>query len=133
MLQQPNSQSTETINVQAEVQVSISKREYLREIMREAHRFIKIAGVSLSDALKKSWALFKLKVKMRVGIVKFYYQKVDMSMREAYGTLCEKLMPEIKGNDNRKRNETVFVYYDTERAEYRCFKKLNLVLNPLNV
>ena len=107
-----------------------AKREYLREIMREAWRFVRIAGVSLSDALKRSWYIFKLKFKMKIGIVKFYFQKVDgITIREAYGTLCEKLMPEIKGTDSRKKNDTVFVYYDTEVQDFRCFKKLNLVVN----
>jgi len=58
--------------------------------------------------------------------VKFYYQKVDGTLREAWGTLRADLLPETKGDD-RKRNDTVQVYYDTERQEYRCFKRLNLV------
>ena len=102
------------------------KRADLRTIMTEAHRFIKIAGISLSEALKRSWANFKLKVQMTKGIVKFYYQKVDGSIREAYGTLYEKHIPAIAGTDNRKKNDTIQPYFDTEKQEWRCFKKLNL-------
>ncbi|WP_290099316.1 SH3 beta-barrel fold-containing protein, partial [uncultured Bacteroides sp.] len=53
--------------------------------------------------------------------------KVDGSVREAYGTLNEKLMPAIAGTDNRKKNDTVQTYYDTERQEFRCYKKANLL------
>jgi len=103
------------------------KRTDLSSIMREAHRFIKIAGLSLSEALKKAWANFKLKVAMSKGIVKFYFQKIDGSIREAYGTLDCRLVPAIAGADNRKKNETTQTYFDTEKGEWRCFKKLNLV------
>jgi len=44
------------------------KRTDLSNIMREAHRFIKIAGMSLSEALKRAWANFKLKLSMSKGI-----------------------------------------------------------------
>lgn len=63
---------------------------------------------------------------MRIRIVKFYSRKVDGSIREAYGTLRPDLIPETVGDD-RKRNDTVQTYFDTEQQEYRCFKKLNLV------
>jgi len=36
------------------------KRTDLSMIMTEAHRFIKIAGMGLSEALKRAWANFKL-------------------------------------------------------------------------
>lgn len=102
------------------------KTKDLREIMTMAHRFIKIAGITLSEALKRAWANFKLVRAMKNGIVKFYFQKVDGSVREAYGTLMEKYLPEAAGTE-RKKNDTTQVYFDTEKQEYRCFKKMNLV------
>ncbi|MDL2323235.1 SH3 beta-barrel fold-containing protein [Bacteroidales bacterium OttesenSCG-928-A17] len=102
------------------------KTKDLSSIMTTAHRFIKIAGISLSEALKRAWANFKLARAMKVGIVKFYFKKVDGSIREAYGTLMEKYLPEVAGSD-RKKNDTTQVYFDTEKQEYRCFKKMNLV------
>ena len=104
------------------------KRTDLSSIMREAHRFIKIAEISLSEALKQAWANFKLRVSMGKGIVKFYFQKVDGSIREAYGTLSSRIIPATPGTDSRKKSDTVQVYFDTEKQEWRCFKKLNLVL-----
>ena len=64
---------------------------------------------------------------MRTGIVKFYFRKVDGTMREAYGTLSEKFIPKTNHEDNRKKNDTVQVYFDTEVQDWRCFKKLNLI------
>ena len=98
----------------------------LSNLMRTAWRFFHITGESFSKCLKMAWANFKLVAAMRTGIVKFYFQKVDGSIREAYGTLRADLIPATSGDD-RKRNDTVQVYYDTERQEYRCFKRLNLV------
>ena len=102
-------------------------RADLRSIMKMAWQFVKRNGIELSEALKKAWQVFKLKAKMAKGIVRFYFQKIDGTIREAYGTLRADLMPEIKGEDNRKKNDTVQTYYDTEKQSFRCFKVANLV------
>lgn len=102
-------------------------REILHEVMSFAWQFVRKNGYSMSEALKTAWANLKLKSEMKKRIVKFYFQKVDGSMREAYGTLDEKLMPAISGDDKRAKNNTVQVYFDTERSEFRCFKKANLL------
>lgn len=102
------------------------RRNVLHDIMSLAWQFVKRNGFTMSEALKLAWANIKLKAAMKQRIVKFYFQKVDGSMREAYGTLKENLIPATSG-DNRKRNDTVQVYFDTERQEYRCFKKANLI------
>ena len=95
-------------------------REFLHEVMSLAWQFVKRNGYTMSEAMK-------VKGEMKKKIVKFYFKKVDGSVREAYGTLNEKLMPAITGTDNRKKNDTVQTYYDTERQEFRCFKKANLM------
>ncbi|MDR2585894.1 MAG: SH3 beta-barrel fold-containing protein [Prevotellaceae bacterium] len=98
----------------------------LRQIMTTAWQFFRTTGQSFSDCLKKACANFKLAAAMRIGIVRFYFQKVDGTVREAWGTLRSDLIPQHKGDD-RKRNDTVQAYFDTEKQEYRCFKKLNLI------
>lgn len=103
------------------------KNSDLRTIMTMAWQFVKRNGLELSEALKKAWQVFKLKAKMAKGIVRFYFRKVDGTIREAYGTLRSDLMPEIKGDDTRKKNDTVQAYYDTEKQSFRCFKLANLV------
>lgn len=102
------------------------KRNVLHDIMSLAWQFVKRNGFTMSEALKVAWANMKLKAAMKQRIVKFYFQKVDGSIREAYGTLKENLIPATSG-DNRKRNDTVQVYFDTEKQEHRCYKKANLI------
>lgn len=103
------------------------KKSDLRTIMSMAWQFVKRNGFTMSEALHAAWLNFKLKVAMAVRIVKFYFQKVDGSIREAYETLRSDLIPEVKGDDKRKKNDTVQVYFDTEKQEFRCFKVANLV------
>jgi hypothetical protein len=102
-------------------------REFLSGVMTLAWQFVKRNGFTLSQALKVAWANMKLKLAMTIRIVKFYFQKVDGTKREAYGTLNNSLVPAIVGGDTRKKNDTVQTYFDTERQEWRCFKKANLL------
>ena len=98
----------------------------MREIMTMAWGFVKRNGMSMSEALRIAWRNFKLKKAMYFGIVKFYYQKVDGSIREAYGTLKAGLVPQTLGT-GRKTSPTVQTYFDTEKQEWRCFKIANLM------
>ena len=102
-------------------------KEFLSDLMREAWKFVRRNGLSLSEALRVSWRNAKLRLAMKTRIVKFYFQKIDGTIREAYGTLDISRMPAIQGGDGRKSNETVQTYYDTEKEEFRCFKKMNLI------
>ncbi len=59
---------------------------------------------------------------------------MDGSTREAYGTLNADLIPagdttatEGAAKKQRKTNATVQPYFDTEKQEWRCFKKANLL------
>jgi hypothetical protein len=81
----------------------------------------------MSDALKAAWRNFKLRAAMAAKICKFYFLKVDGTIREAYGTLASGIIPETAGNDTRKKNETVQTYFDTEKQEWRCYKRANLI------
>lgn len=105
----------------------LNSKETLREIMTMAWAFVKRNGYSLSEALSTAWRNIKLRIAMKNRIVKFYFQKVDGTIREAFGTLSERLIPATQGEDNRRRNDTVQVYFDTEKGEWRCFKKANLM------
>lgn len=106
--------------------MATSLKNTLREVMQLAWQFIKKNGYSLSEALKVAWMNIKLKAQMKKRICKFYFQKVDGSLREAFGTLSEGVIPQTQSN-GRKMNDTCQVYYDTERESWRCFKKANLV------
>ena len=69
----------------------------------------------LSDVMQLAWQF-----------VKTNFQKVDGSIREAYGTLADNIVPDV-AQSGRRANDTVQTYYDTERRDFRCFKKANLI------
>ena len=104
--------------------MSTKIKNQLKEVMLMAWTFVKRNGFSMSEAMKCAWANMKLKAAMKQRIVKFYFKKVDGSVREAYGTLKENLIPATSG-DNRKKNDTVQVYFDTERQEYEIEEELD--------
>lgn len=102
-------------------------KNQLSNIMRMAWVFVRKYGFSMSAAMKQAWLNAKLKKEMSKRIVKFYFQKINGEIREAYGTLAETMIPAIAGTDNRKKNDSVQVYYDCEKEEWRCFKIANLL------
>ena len=59
----------------------------MREVMQLARQFVRKNGYSMSEALKAAWLNTKLKAALSKRVIKFYFQKVDGSLREAYGTL----------------------------------------------
>jgi hypothetical protein len=59
-------------------------REFLHEVMSLAWQFVKRNGYTMSEAMKVAWANLKLKGEMKKKIVKFYFKKVDGSVREEY-------------------------------------------------
>lgn len=105
--------------------MSTTMRNQMRNVMFMAWRFFRITGETFAECLKKAWENIKLVQCMRVGIVRFYFQKVDGTIREAWGTL-KNVEDKVKG-DRRTKNETIQVYFDTERQEFRSFKRFNLI------
>lgn len=106
--------------------MSNEKKHILSRVMNLAWQFVKKNGFSMSEALKTAWRNIKLNKAFKAGIVEFYFKKVDGSVRQAFGTLKESLIAETKGT-GRKPAENIQVYFDTEKSEYRCFKKCNLL------
>jgi len=95
--------------------------------MKEAWLMVKTYALSLSEALKRAWLIFKLVSKLKNGVVSFRFEKVDGSIRQAFGTLEESRLPKQEATSNRTKSPFVQVYFDVEKNEYRCFKKINLV------
>ncbi len=106
--------------------MSTNFKSQIKEVMSLAWQLVKRNGFNMSEALKVAWTNVKLKFQMKSKIVKFYFQKVDGSIRESYGTLKSELIPET-GKSDRAKNDTVQCYYDTERQNWRSFKKANLL------
>lgn len=96
-----------------------------KAIFSLAWQFVRTCGFTLSEALATAWRNIKLRKRLYQGITKFTFEKVDGSVRQAFGTLSERIVPPT-GN-SRKPNPTIQVYYDTEKQEWRCFKKANLL------
>lgn len=98
----------------------------LRDIMNLAWQMVKRNGFTMAEALTTAWRNFKLKMAMQTRIVKFVFTKIDGSIREAYGTLKNNLLPTTQ-DTGRKTNDSIQTYFDTEKGEWRCFKKANLI------
>lgn len=94
--------------------------------MKTAWQLVKKNGFNIAEAMKQAWRVAKLKANMAVGIVKFHFSKVNGEIREAFGTLSEKFVPASSGS-GRKPSDSVQVYFDTEKGEFRCFKIANLL------
>ncbi len=91
-----------------------------------AWSFVKRNGFTMAEAMKCAWCNYKVRQAMQSRIVKFYFIKVSGEIREAYGTLKSDIIPQT-GESNRKKNDTLQTYYDTEKASWRCFKRANLL------
>lgn len=91
--------------------MSSEKRNKLSEIFKLAWQFVKRNGYKLSEALKCAWLNIKLKAEMKKRIVKFYFQKIDGSLREAYGTM---------NPETRRHGTNVFRY---RKAGIQMFQK----------
>ena len=105
--------------------MSTTFKSQMREVMTLAWQMVKKNGYTMSEALKTAWRNIKLKAVMRTKIVEFYFKKTDGTLRQAFGTLLENRVPETKGT--KKTADNCQVYFDTEKEEWRCFKKCNLV------
>ena len=108
--------------------INVEMSSAMRNVMNLAWQFVKQNGFTLSDALKCAWRNVKLHHAMQSGIVHFVFRKVDgVTMRDAYGTLKAELLPPADTNQRTTNPRTHKVYYDTERGDWRCFKRCNLV------
>lgn len=76
--------------------MSTTFKNSMREVMSTAWQFVRKNGYSMSEAMKVAWANYKLKQAMKNRIVRFYYRKVSGEVREAFGSLQDKLLPPHK-------------------------------------
>lgn len=101
-------------------------------VMNFAHHIYQ-SGVTKSieawkSALRKAWKLYRLAKKMRNGVVKFVFEKVDGSARIAYGTLCN--LPAgvtSRKSQGKAANFSTMCYWDTKKNAFRSFKVENFI------
>lgn len=101
-------------------------KKQMSELMKQSWMLVKVYGFSMTEAMKQSWQVLKLKAALKKDVVKFFYQKLDGTIRTAWGTLKEGLIPKTKGTE-RKKNESLITYYDNEKQAFRSFKVANLI------
>ena len=102
-------------------------RSQMRQVMTDAWKMYRITGESFSESLKRAWMLLKLKAQMTQRTVQFFYQKVNGEIRQAFGTLKDEVISSIVKGNGRRPSDNLFTYFDTERNEFRSFKKFNLI------
>ncbi len=105
----------------------MEKINFRSRVMKYAHQLAKTTGNSWKICMLKAWELYRLAKKMKKGIVKFVFLKVDGTVRYANGTLINTRGISFNGKKLTKPSYKTFVYYDTDKNEMRCFKIENLV------
>ena len=60
---------------------------------------------------------------LKTGIVKFSFQKLDGSLRPAYGTLDERGIPVDKRGKSTVKKGTSVPFFDVELQEWRAMHK----------
>lgn len=97
-------------------------------VMSFAHHIYESGVTNWSAALQKAWMLYRLAKRMRQGVVKFYFEKVDGSARVAYGTLCN-LPAGITSRKGGKKapNYGTMCYWDTKKNAFRSFRVENFI------
>ena len=74
---------------------------------------------------------------MKQKTVQFFYQKVNGEIRQAFGTLRDEVINTIVKKTGRKPNDNMFIYFDTEKQEFRSTKEIQFnqdrIINPVGV
>lgn len=99
--------------------------DFRSKVFKRAYEIMASTGKSFAVCLSKAWTLYRLAKQLSIkDEVCFTYEKVDGSLRRAYGTL-KNVAQFVKGNGTP--NDKVFHYWDLEAVAFRCFKVSNLV------
>ena len=83
-------------------------------------------GLPLDEALSGAEST-KFRNLLKKNIVKFRYKKKDGSVRTALGTLKKDMLPKYKTDKRPAYNPSRFVYWDTERDQFRSFLRANFM------
>lgn len=99
----------------------------MSELMKNAWFLVRNYSMSLAEAMKQAWRIFKLKSAMHKGIVKFQFRKLDGTIRDAIGTLTDEVTATLVGGQYFNPSPKVVPYYDCEKQAWRSFRKELLV------
>lgn len=99
-------------------------KTFRAKVFNQAYELVKTTGKTFAVCLSRAWALYRLTKKMRNGIVKFAYEKVDGTVRKASGTL-QNIESLIKGTGIT--TVSTVRYFDIAANGFRSFKIENLI------
>lgn len=105
-----------------------SFKNMMREVMNMAHRAyeLKSSTMSWAECLKQAWQVVKLKLAMKKKVVEFYFQKVDGTIRQAFGTLQDSMINYTPNGKGYACKDCV-KYWDVEKQAWRQMKFFNLI------
>ena len=83
-------------------------------------------GKPLDEALTGTEST-KFRNLLKKNIVKFRYKKKDGTTRTALGTLKKDMLPKFKTEKRPVYNPLRFIYWDTERNQFRSFLRANFI------
>ena len=94
-----------------------------------AHRLMEEAEFDQSRALRQAYLVRELLGHLGLGVVTFEYMKQDGTLREARGTLCQRLMPQQEADAAEKHEKRErdydrldFAYWDWDKRAFRAFR-----------
>ena len=94
-----------------------------------AHRLMDEAGFDQSKSFRQAYLVLELLGQLGRGVVTFEYMKRDGTLREARGTLCQRLMPQpeadkVEKDEKRQRDyyRLDYAYWDWEKRAFRSFR-----------
>jgi len=97
------------------------------EVLSRATTLVK-KGFNLEQSLNISATIEALQFKLMNGTAHFLYKKTDGTIREAFGTLLEKVVTNnINGWGTPRKYFNTQAYFDIEAQAWRSFRYENLV------
>lgn len=87
-----------------------------------------VKGYDLNQSLQTSALIEALQFNLTNGTAHFIYRKTNGQLREAFGTLLERVVDRvINGRGYPRKLDGLQAYFDIEEQEWRSFKYENLI------
>ncbi|MBF0651351.1 DUF2693 domain-containing protein [Dysgonomonas sp. GY75] len=87
-----------------------------------------VKGYDLTQSLQISVLIEALQFKLVNGAAHFIYRKTNGELREAFGTLLERVADRnINGRGYPRKLDGLQAYFDIEEQEWRSFRYENLI------
>ncbi len=71
--------------------MSKERKSQLNGIMSLTWPFVRKNCYTMSETMKCAWTNIKMRTKPTKRVVEFYFQKVDGTLRQAFGTLIDEI------------------------------------------